>query len=96
MKSLFPISLIVFSFVSLYLGNRLLNIKEKEIKLGQYEIVINPNVGKFQYLLDKQNGKIWRLTQFTDLQGQPDVWCNMVRINNEDELIEFARARSGL
>lgn len=96
MRNLFPISLIIFSFVSLYLGNRFLNIKEKEIKLGQYEIVINPNVGKFQYLLDKQNGRVWQLTQFTDIQGQPVAWKNMIKINNEDELIEFARAASGL
>ncbi len=82
------------------LGKSYLAIKEKEID-GQrdaqrYELFLNPNVGRFQYLLDKKTGKVWQATTYTDIKGQPTVWAYMSKIDNDDQLIELARLKEGL
>jgi hypothetical protein len=35
------------------------------------------------YLLDTATGETWRMTQFTDLKGNPTVWDKVGRIDND-------------
>jgi hypothetical protein len=90
------ISITVFLAVSLNLFNKSLKIKLLEVDNNRYEIYMSHSIGKFQYLLDKKTGRTWQLTQFTDIKGQPTVWRYLFRIDNEDQLIEFARLKEGL
>jgi hypothetical protein len=49
---------------------------------GRYAIVINPNIRADTFLLDTQKGKIWQLTKFTDLAGEPTGWNEMTIVDN--------------
>jgi hypothetical protein len=55
---------------------------------GRYQIVFNPNVRADTFLLDTQTGRVWRPVAFTDLEGDPDVWKFMPRV---DDIVELSR-----
>lgn len=52
----------------------------------RYQLFVNPNVRADTFMLDTQTGKVWRLTEFTDLLGDPDVWIPVDRVDDTQEL----------
>lgn len=54
-------------------------------EVGRYQLVMHPNVGKFQYLLDTATGTVWVVTEFTDIPGKPCAWEKMGRIDTLSE-----------
>src|SRR5580704_5879518 len=52
---------------------------------GRYQIVFNPNMRADTFLLDTATGKVWRMTQITDLKTEPDVWMYVWRIDTPSE-----------
>lgn len=61
-------------------------------EIGRYQIIFSPHVERDTFMLDTQTGKIWQLTQYTDLNGQPTVWQYMDRIDSFQDLGAFAAA----
>jgi hypothetical protein len=57
-------------------------------KSQRYQIVFNPSVRADTFMLDTQKGKVWRLTQLTDIEGQPTVWVPMNAIDDTGEIGE--------
>jgi hypothetical protein len=57
-------------------------------KSQRYQIVFNPSVRADTFMLDTQKGKVWRLTQLTDIEGQPTVWVPMNAIDDSGEIGE--------
>ena len=53
---------------------------------GRFQIVMRDGVRADTFLLDTQEGRVWRLTQLTDIDGQPSVWLPMERIDSADDL----------
>jgi hypothetical protein len=52
----------------------------------------SPHARADTYLVDTQTGKVWQLTQFTDLNGEPTAWSPMSRIDSSDDQAAFVRA----
>lgn len=50
---------------------------------GRYQIMLNPSVGSDKFLLDTWTGKVWQLTKFIDMAGEPAVWKFMDRIDDK-------------
>ena len=61
------------------------------VQNARFQIFFNPNVRADTFLLDTQTGKVWQLTQFTDLNGDPTVWNRMDRIDDDKQLFQFYR-----
>lgn len=55
---------------------------------GRYQIVVNPSVRADTFLLDTQTGRVWRLTRYTNLKGNPEVWLYMDRV---DSILEWKK-----
>lgn len=53
---------------------------------GRYQIVINPNLRADTFLLDTQDGKIWRMTKYGQLEGDPIAWEFEIRLDNGQQL----------
>jgi hypothetical protein len=53
---------------------------------GRYQITINPGVRADTFLLDTVTGKVWRMTQYNDLNGNPVVWESMDRVDSAADL----------
>jgi hypothetical protein len=51
--------------------------KSQEESAKCYDIVFSPQARADTFLIDKCEGKVWRLTQFTDLEGDPSAWYEM-------------------
>lgn len=62
---------------------------DSKLTNGDYVIVFNPNVRADTFLLDKKTGKIWRLTQYSDLDGEPVAWQYMERIDDTKGFVDF-------
>lgn len=56
---------------------------------GRYQIVMNPNAAVHTYLLDTATGRIWQLSRFTFLNGDPQAWDIMERLDNGEEYRGF-------
>ncbi len=52
---------------------------------ARYQIVMSTIQGKNTFLLDTETGKVWQLTTFTFLQGDPETWRPMTKIDNDAE-----------
>lgn len=71
MKKIQAFALILFTVFTLSACDKL---KPTETQTQKYQIVFNPNVRADTFLLDNENGKVWQLTKFTDVIGEPTVW----------------------
>jgi len=59
---------------------------ESPFPVNRYQIVNNPNVRAGTFLLDTVTGRVWQLTGFSDLDGDPDAWLIKDRIDNDAQL----------
>lgn len=61
----------------------------------RYQIVFRLHLSADTFLLDTQKGRVWPMTKFTDLQGEPSAWMEIGVIDNSGEIgmkfIEFLR-----
>ena len=57
---------------------------------GRYQIITSPVVARNTFLLDTQTGKIWQLTQFTNLKDEPMAWMIQPRLDTELEQTKWA------
>ncbi len=55
---------------------------------GRYVIVFSPLVPQDKFLLDTQKGKVWQLTKYPDLVGEPTVWEDMGITDNSADASE--------
>jgi hypothetical protein len=55
---------------------------------GRYVIVFSPIARADTFLLDTQKGKVWQLTRFNDLVGEPLVWDDMGIIDNSADIAQ--------
>lgn len=55
---------------------------------GRYVIVFGPHARADTFLLDTQKGKVWQLTKYTDLDGEPTLWDDMGIVDNSSEMAE--------
>lgn len=56
---------------------------------GRYIILWSPRVERNTFLLDTGTGRVWVLTSYPYLIGEPDAWAYMERLDNLDEMIAF-------
>ena len=54
--------------------------------VGRYQIFFNPNVRADTFLVDTEDGRIWRMTTVTDVVGEPTVWLPERRLDNDQEV----------
>ena len=59
--------------------------------VGRYQIVINPQARADTFMLDTETGRIWQLTKYTDLEGDPTIWELQDRANSLDELLAWGK-----
>lgn len=59
------------------------------IQNARFQIFFNPNVRADTFLLDTQTGKVWQLTQLTDVKGDPTVWNRMDRLDDDKQIFQF-------
>ena len=59
---------------------------------GRFRIFFSPHARSDTYLVDTQTGKVWQLTQFTGLNGEPTAWSPMSRFDNSEDQAAFVRA----
>jgi hypothetical protein len=45
--------------------------------VGRFQIIIHPGTGVQTFLLDTVEGKVWQLSRYTDLEGEPLAWSDM-------------------
>lgn len=57
---------------------------------GRYVITFSPFARADTFLLDTETGKVWQLTKFTDLEGEPLVFKYLERVDSEAKLTEWA------
>lgn len=58
---------------------------------GRFRIVFSPLERSDTFLLDSVTGRVWQMTQMTDLKGQPTVWKHMVRLDTNADDYVFAQ-----
>lgn len=56
---------------------------------GRYQIVSNPSVARDTFLLDTSTGRVWQLTQFGDIIGEPSAWDMIPRIDTDEDFNAF-------
>jgi len=57
----------------------------------RYQLFSNLNVRADTFLLDTATGKIWQMTTYTDMRGDPTVWVLTTHIDSDADLTEFLR-----
>jgi hypothetical protein len=60
---------------------------------GRYQIIMHPTFRADQYLLDTATGQIWQLQKFGTLQGEPEAWKFMTRLDNQTDYMSFIMSR---
>ena len=63
------------------------------VQSGRFQIFFSPHARAETFLVDTQTGKVWQLVKFTDVQGEPTVWNNMDRLDDDAQALEFFRQR---
>jgi hypothetical protein len=56
---------------------------------GRYQIVMSTLSGKNTFMVDTQTGRVWQLTQFTDIEDEPTVWLNQTRLDGELDIQRY-------
>ena len=55
----------------------------------RYQIVFSPHVRADTFLLDTATGQTWQQVQYTDIEGQPEIWRPRERPDNDKQLVEW-------
>lgn len=84
------IPLLLFSLSSIQIASAAATANQT----GRFQIVISPNVRADTFLLDTWTGKIWRMIQEADVEGQPTIWKYERRIDSEEELFKWLRTQT--
>jgi hypothetical protein len=58
----------------------------------RYQIVFSPHVARDTFMIDTLTGRVWQLTQFSRLSGEPVAWEIMERIDGDDDYDRFVSA----
>ena len=53
---------------------------------GRYQIIVSPGSRADTFLIDTQKGKVWAMTQITDVADKPSLWMPMTVIDRDREL----------
>lgn len=61
---------------------------------GRFVITFSPFARADTFLLDTQTGKVWHLTKYTDVEGEPLIWKIMERVDSEAQLLQWFRSQS--
>lgn len=61
---------------------------------GRYQIVFSPHARADNFLLDTQTGKIWTRVEYTNVQGEPEVWKYEERIDGATEFDEWLQRQT--
>lgn len=66
---------------------------------GRYQIVFNPSVRADTFMIDTATGRVWQRTNFPSLNGEPDAWNLMVRLDSPSDreafLLMYGRKSDG-
>ncbi len=60
----------------------------------RFQIVFSPHAARDTFLLDTATGRVWQLTSFSYLDGEPVAWDLMTRIDNKDDFGRFIQEHS--
>jgi hypothetical protein len=55
--------------------------------------IVSPSAG-LNFMIDTQTGKVWELTRYTDVEGEPRVWVNMTRIDDSAQFFAWVRTQT--
>jgi hypothetical protein len=61
---------------------------------GRFQIFYSPHGARDTFLLDTQTGRVWQLTSFSYLDGEPVAWDLMTRIDNKEDFQRFIQEHS--
>jgi hypothetical protein len=61
---------------------------------GRFQIFYSPHAARDTFLLDTETGRVWQLTGFSYLDGEPVAWDLMTRIDNKEDLGRFIQEHS--
>jgi hypothetical protein len=50
-----------------------------------FDITFRASIRADTFLIDQCKGRVWQLTQYTNLQGEPLVWDEMIVLDGEIE-----------
>jgi hypothetical protein len=56
---------------------------------GRYQIVFNPSIRADLFLIDTATGRVWQRTSFPSLNGEPDAWLMMNRLDDAKDRAAF-------
>lgn len=75
------------------LGTALLStpVLAQQVQTGRYVILFSPLRGAATFLLDTATGKVWQDSTFTALNGKPEAWDYMQRLDTPQEEQAFMR-----
>jgi len=59
-------------------------------QVGRYQIVFNPNIAAYTFLLDTQTGNTWTPVEITNAKGKPTIWRFKERVDNQQQFIEWS------
>lgn len=60
---------------------------------GRYVVTFSPFARADTFLVDTQTGKVWQLTKFSDLQGEPLVFKNLDRIDSDSQFEQWLKTQ---
>ena len=67
--------------------------EEPANQIGRYQIVTSNLAAKFTFLLDTVTGQVWQFAKYTDVNGDPELWEPMTRIDSAAALAELINAK---
>jgi hypothetical protein len=82
---------LVAGFISLLSGSAA--AEESANQIGRYQIVTSNLAAKFTFLLDTVTGQVWQFAKYTDVNGDPELWEPMTRIDSAAALAELINAK---
>jgi hypothetical protein len=63
-------------------------------EFGRYQIFFSPHVRADTFLVDTQTGKVWQVVKYSDLEGDPNIWVPMDRVDNDAQLGQWMRGQT--
>jgi hypothetical protein len=67
--------------------------EESANQIGRYQIVSSNLAVKFTFLLDTVTGQVWQFAKYTDVNGDPELWEPMMRIDSPAALTELINGK---
>ena|SRR5947209_1615795 len=67
--------------------------EESTNQIGRYQIISSNLAVKFTFLLDTVTGQVWQFAKYTDVNGDPELWEPMMRVDSAAALTELINAK---